>query len=124
MIAETSTEIVTRLQEARNIWFASVRPDGRPHLTPVWFVWHEAALYVCIDPEGVKGRNIQTNPRVALALEDGAHPVICEGTAGSVPQPWPPEVVAQFQHKYEWNITTDTKYRLLVKVTPQKWLSW
>jgi len=33
-------------------------------------------------------------------------------------------VVAQFQHKYEWNITTDTKYRLLVKVTPQKWLSW
>lgn len=124
MTTETSIEFTSRLQAARNIWFANVRPDGRPHLTPVWFVWHDAALYVCIEPEGVKGRNIQTNPQVALALEDGTHPIICEGTASPVSQPWPPEVVAQFQSKYDWNITTDKRYRLLVKVTPQKWLSW
>lgn len=114
----------TRLEAARNIWVASVRPDGRPHLTPVWFVWLGKKLYICIEPEGVKGRNIRGNPHVVLALEDGSTPVICEGIAASVPAPWPQEVVALFVQKYDWNITTETKYTQLVEVTPTKWLIW
>lgn len=35
-----------RLEEARNYWLATVRPDGHPHVTPVWGVWLDGALYV------------------------------------------------------------------------------
>ena len=60
-----------RLQSEGNIWVTTVRPDGRPHLTPVWFVWHAGKAYICISPDSVKARNLSRNPRVALALENG-----------------------------------------------------
>jgi hypothetical protein len=30
-----------RLSGERNVWIATVRPDGRPRLVPVWFSWVE-----------------------------------------------------------------------------------
>lgn len=116
--------VQSRLELENNIWLASVRPDGRPHLVPVWFVWHAGKLYVCIEPDSAKGRNIRQNPRVVLALEDGSSPVICEGLTALVPDPWPAAVIDIFQQKYDWDITSETRYTQLVEVTPAKWLAW
>jgi hypothetical protein len=91
---------------------------------PVWFAWHNQRLYACIEAGSVKARNIEQNPRVSLALENGSQPVICEGTAAFVSPPWPAPVVAIFKAKYNWDITTDGQYDTLVEVTPVKWLSW
>ncbi len=123
-MTDLSTKSQKRLESEHNIWLGSVRPDGRPHLVPVWFVWHAGKLYVCIEPDSVKGRNIRQDPRVVLALEDGSSPVICEGTAAPVPAPWPAAVIATFRQKYGWDIGTDTQYTQLVEVTPGKWLAW
>src|SRR5438309_991583 len=30
---------VEQLQQARNYWFCTTRPDGRPHAMPAWAVW-------------------------------------------------------------------------------------
>ena len=30
---------VERLESARNYWFGTTRPDGRPHAMPAWAVW-------------------------------------------------------------------------------------
>jgi PPOX class probable F420-dependent enzyme len=117
-------EAATKLETEKNIWVASVRPDGRPHLAPVWFAWHAGKLYVCTDPASVKARNIVQNPRVVLALEDGLHPVICEGTAAAVPVPWPAQVAAIFRIKYDWDISSEAQYTQLLEVTPTKWLTW
>ena len=119
-----SNEAQERLETAQNIWIASVRPDGRPHLTPVWFAWTGGKLYISIDPDSVKSKNIANNPRVALTLEDGLHPVICEGTAAPLVPPLPEEVLAVFLRKYEWDITQENQYHQVVEVTPQKWLAW
>jgi nitroimidazol reductase NimA-like FMN-containing flavoprotein (pyridoxamine 5'-phosphate oxidase superfamily) len=43
-----------RLETKANIWLASVRADGRPHLVPVWFAWCEDKLYICIQSKSVK----------------------------------------------------------------------
>jgi PPOX class probable F420-dependent enzyme len=119
-----SNEAQERLDAAQNIWIASVRPDGRPHLTPVWFAWAGGKLYVSIDPDSVKSKNIAHDPRVALSLEDGLHPVICEGTAAPLEPPWPEEVLAVFLRKYAWDITQENQYHQVVEVTPKKWLAW
>jgi len=37
MLTDTARQ---RLQSDANLWLATVRPDGRPHLAPVWFVFH------------------------------------------------------------------------------------
>ena len=32
------------LQDAELYWITTVRPDGRPHVTPLIGVWHDEAL--------------------------------------------------------------------------------
>jgi hypothetical protein len=119
-----SPKIQEKLAQAANIWFASVRLDGRPHLTPVWFVYDGRHLYVSIDPNSVKRRNLASNPHVSLALEDGSHPLICEGQAALIPPPYPLEIAGLFQKKYDWDIRTEGQYSQLVEITPRKWLAW
>ncbi len=117
-------EILARLAQEQTIWFATVRPDGRPHLAPVWFVWHNSKIYIGTDPQSVKVRNLRRNPRVALALEDGQHPLICEGQAAPVAPPWPQDLLDAFFQKYEWDLTQEEQYHNVWEVTPQKWLHW
>ncbi len=64
MAAEPNEEVIAKLESQQNIWFSSMRPDGRPHLAPVWFVWHAGKIYIGTDPKSVKSRNIRRNPRV------------------------------------------------------------
>jgi len=117
-------EALQKLESSQNIWFTSVRHNGRPHMAPVWFAWYREKLYVCIEAESVKGRNIAKNSYVVLALEDGSNPLICEGRAEPVTAPWPEAVIAIFQRKYDWDLTVEERYTQLVAVSPEKWLSW
>jgi len=123
-MSKLSSEIQQRLDTELNLWLATVRPDGRPHLTPVWFAWYEEKFYACIQAKSVKTDNIEQNPQVALSLEDGSHPIICEGMATFVAEPWSEAVAAIFRHKYDWDIFTDGEYDRLLEIAPVKWLSW
>lgn len=119
-----SAAAIEKLENGKNLWFASTRPDGRPHLTPVWFAYQGGLLYVCIEPEGVKGRNLSQNPHVTVALEDGLHPLICEGVARPIDKPWPKAVTDSYTQKYEWDILNETQYTRLFEISPRKWLEW
>lgn len=124
-MSEAPTEASrARLERERNLWIATVRAGGRPHMVPVWFVMEEGKLYVCIEPRSVKGRNLAVHSEVCVALEDGSHPVICEGRARALGKPWPPDVVAGFRSKYEWDILQEQRYTQLVEILPRKWLEW
>ncbi len=117
-------DTLNRLEVEKNIWVASARPDGRPHLVPVWFARYAEMLYICIDPTSVKAKNFLHNNRVALALEDGSSPLICEGEAAQIEPPWPGEVIQIFKQKYDWDVISDAQYTRLVAITPTKWLHW
>ena len=117
-------EALSRLASEQNIWFSSVRLDGRPHLAPVWFVAHAGRIYIGTDPGSVKSRNVRANPRVTLALEEGTHPVICEGLARVVDPPWGDALLAAFFQKYEWDLNKENQYNQVIEVTPVKWLTW
>lgn len=68
-----------RLIASRNYWIASTRPDGKPHVAPVWGVWFEGTLYFSSDPGARKARNLAANPAVVVHLESGDDVVIIEG---------------------------------------------
>ena len=67
------------LSSARNYWVATVRPDGRPHTTPVWGLWVDGAFFFGAGPDTRKARNLAENPYVAVHLESGDDVVILEG---------------------------------------------
>jgi hypothetical protein len=112
-----------KLAQGQNIWIATVRPDARPHLVPVWFVWHKSRFYLSVDPASVKAKNLRYNSMVSLALEEGSHPVICEGVA-RVLDVAPAGVPEAFQEKYDWAIEEESQYTALVEVIPSRWLAW
>jgi len=122
--ASPPAEKIPLLTSQANIWFSCARSDGRPHLTPVWFVWHAGKIYIGIDPMSVKSRALQRNPQAALALEDGSHPLICEGLAQIIEPPYEAELLTAFMQKYEWDMTSEKQFHQVVEVTPVKWLSW
>ncbi len=74
---------------ARNYWVATVRPDGRPHVMPVWGAWLDGKLYIEGSPETRRHRNILSNPNVVVHLEDGSRVVIIEGVAYEAGKPEP-----------------------------------
>jgi general stress protein 26 len=106
-----------RLESARNLWLATVRPDASPHLVPIWFVWWNDKAYLCTSLDSVKARNIRMNPRVVFALEDGDDPVLLEATARILAEP-PPEVVDAFLKKFEWDIRGDSTYNGVIELSP------
>ena len=108
-----------RLTTESNIWLATVRPNGTPHLAPIWFVWVEDKAYVCTSAESVKARNMQAQPIVSFSLENGNAPVVLEGRAHPI-ESVPPVVVDAFQRKYDWNIVTDTTYTQVIEIELMK----
>ena len=52
------------------VWLSTVRPDGGPHLVPIWFWWDGEAVLVFSKPGAQKVRNLRAHPSVMLALGD------------------------------------------------------
>ena len=73
------------LERAELYWLATVRADGRPHVTPLIGVVHEGAVHFCTGLAEQKGRNLEHNPQVALTTGTNTWAkgldVVVEGTA-------------------------------------------
>ena len=50
------------------VWLTSVRPDGRPHATPVVAAWHHDTVYFTTARREQKARNMSTNPHVLVTV--------------------------------------------------------
>ena len=74
MDAARSTLAATRIRRFLEtepvVWVSTVRPDGTPHLVPIWFWWDGEAMLVFSKPDAQKVRNLRANPSVMLALGD------------------------------------------------------
>jgi PPOX class probable F420-dependent enzyme len=68
----------------RTAKLASRRPDGRPHVAPIWFVLDANHLVFTTHRDSVKGKNLRQDSRVMLAVDDEQPPfafVLVEGFA-------------------------------------------
>ena len=63
---------------------STVRADGSPHVTPIWFVLDGDEVVFNTGSSSVKGRNLARDGRVALCVDDDRPPyafVILQGEA-------------------------------------------
>ena len=77
-----------QLADAQLSWLTTVRPDGRPHVTPLLGVWSGGELCFCTGPTEHKAKNLSQNANCILStgrndLEDGLD-VVAEGEAAVV----------------------------------------
>lgn len=53
---------------------ATVAPDGRPQVNPVWFIADGDRVNLSVKPETAKYRNMRANPAIAMSVLDPANP--------------------------------------------------
>jgi PPOX class probable F420-dependent enzyme len=68
-----------RLTRSHDYWLATVRPDGAPHVMPVWGVWREGALWWSSGRRSRKARNVEADPRASATTDHAQEPVVLEG---------------------------------------------
>jgi PPOX class probable F420-dependent enzyme len=97
-----------RLTVAHDYWCATVCPDGRPHVMPVWGVWLDARLWFSSGLRSRKARNLAAEPRCTLTTDDARNPVVVEGVAERVTDIAPiAAFVEAVNQKYDAGISAD-----------------
>lgn len=70
-----------RLTDSHDYWVATVRPDGRPHVMPVWGLWLDGALWFSSSRRSRKLLNLLERPDCVMTTDDPLDPVVLEGRA-------------------------------------------
>ena len=70
-ITMTDAELMRFLDEERVLTCASLGPNGRPHLMPLWYVRDGLALLTWTYGKSQKVKNLEREPRATLQIEAG-----------------------------------------------------
>ena len=61
--------------------FSTLRRDGSPHTTPIWYMYEDGKFVVNSSQDRVKVKNVKRDDRVALLIHEGYSYVLVEGRA-------------------------------------------
>ncbi|MGW5472963.1 pyridoxamine 5'-phosphate oxidase family protein [Streptomyces chartreusis] len=106
------------LDEAEVFWLSTVRPDGRPHVTPLLATWSLGGMCFTTGEQERKAHNLESNPHCVLTTGTNALTgvdVVIEGAASVVGERGEREqAVADFERRYGPHLTSPegTWYRL------------
>ena len=93
------------LAAPRHAIVAVLRDDGRPQLSPVWYLYEKDRLYFSVLVATAKYRQLRRDPRIALCV-DGGHPdarfVTLHGVAEIVEKesPWREDLAWRIVRRY------------------------
>ena len=112
------------IAQETSAWLITLRADGSPHTTPVWYVFYRDAFWIASAEKNVKIRNVLHDSRVSVALGNARAPVVAEGSAIIHSAQFPSEVVTAFAINYDcWNIRDlHDGQRVLMEISVTRWL--
>lgn len=117
----TASEVVELANSRVLTIAATVRPDGRPHLSPTDLVAVGGVFYLGVDEATARYRNLKANPAVTIMLADGSkRQAILEGNAKflDMTSGMAKKVLEAQKKKYGW--VTDA----LAEFQPVKAYTW
>ena len=121
------------VQKPRVARLATTRPDGAPHVAPVWFRYQDGDFLVLTDRGSQKHRNIERDARVSFCIDDDAppyHTVIVRGRARVEPSPEPAWRLALAVHYLgeergrRYIEENDSPDGVLVRIVPERVIGW
>ncbi len=127
---------IGRLLDAEPVvWLSTVRPDGTPHLVPIWFSWDGETVLIASKPQAKKVANLRANPRVMLALgepDEDFDVGLLEGIAEILEAPaadvLPPGHLRKYRDQMaEIGLSREEflrAYSLVIRVRPTRFLPW
>lgn len=67
----TPEELDDYLTSQRTVRLATADQEATPHVVPLWFVWHDGAMFMNSTLGNVTVRNLERNPVATAAVDDG-----------------------------------------------------
>jgi PPOX class probable F420-dependent enzyme len=115
-------------------WLVTVRHDGQPQSSPVWFLFDGDDIYIQSQPSAQKVRNIEANDRVSFHLNDdgtGSDIVTLDATAAIVTNP-DAQLFDRYLGKYEsameamgsTPVRLAQTYSTTIRLTPTRLHAW
>ena len=127
----------TFLRDERTCRVASVGGDGSPHVTPLWFVWDGASLWLTSIVRSQRWTDVQRDGRVIVIVDTGhdfmeLRGVEIKGRAevvGEVPRTGEPNAELEvperlFADKYAGGRVHHDGRHAWLRITPEKMVSW
>jgi hypothetical protein len=112
------TWAMERLTRSHNYLLTTVRPDGAPHVMPVWGIWLNNAWYFSTSMTSRKALNLEQNAHCVVCNDNVKEAVILEGTAQRLKDDdIPAQAFVDYKAKYGWDL--DPKLGPIWKVTPK-----
>jgi PPOX class probable F420-dependent enzyme len=110
---------------------ATVRKDGAPHVTPMWFVLDGDDIIFTTGENSAKGHHLRRDPRVAICVDEEKPLysfVIVEGTATlsddlDAMLPWTTRIAARYMgaaQAEEYGKRNAVAGEVLVRITPTR----
>ena len=95
------------LSKTKNYFLVTVRPNGQPHVMPIWGVWIDTAFYFSTGRNSVKAQNLKANSNCIVCPGGADEAVIVEGTAKKVVERKKLTRFAKlYFEKYKWDVST------------------
>jgi len=128
----TKGEMEEFLSEGHIARISTVRRDGSPHVTPVWFLWEDGEVIIITYRDSVKVKNIRRDNRVAIVVDtaDPGKGVIIEGEAGisgDNVREMTRKISAKYMKAEELDDYVESVLKtpmLVIRVSPKKIITW
>jgi PPOX class probable F420-dependent enzyme len=115
-------------------WLGTVRPDGRPHLVAIWFLWDGETILI-FSKKDQKIRNLQSNQQVIFALDDtkgGGEVIVIEGEASLLEPGSVTPALPAYEAKYASQLTRfgwtgesmGREYTEPIRITPKRFMGF
>jgi hypothetical protein len=136
-IAMAANELDAFLHEERTCRVATVGADGRPHNTPLWFVWDGSALWLNSIVKSQRWTDLIRNPQVSIIVDAGHDFGELRGAeligkveqVGEAPRTSTPDADLEepehlFGDKYVGGTFVSDGRHAWLKLSPEKIVSW
>tara|TARA_Y100001970_G_scaffold165119_1_gene201771 strand:- start:41077 stop:41553 length:477 start_codon:yes stop_codon:yes gene_type:complete len=135
-------EVNERLSARGYAHFASYRPDGMIHLTPIWYNWNGSQFRLTLGAGRIHLKNLALDPRCSILVDEdprvteglaaGAWAIMCRGNAELSQDP---DLIKEVTHAVlsktlgpkdadEYTVPIMAEGRTIVTITPKDWLTW
>jgi PPOX class probable F420-dependent enzyme len=132
---DSRVPVAERLARDAILWLGTTRPDGRPHVIPIWFAWDGAAISMYSKPHAQKVRNLEHNPSAMVALgepEEEMDVELIEGRAAVLASPTAELIAPAFFEKYAALMSASgltpevyvQTYSKAVEIRPTRLIGW
>jgi PPOX class probable F420-dependent enzyme len=129
----SKSELQAFLDQPRMAHLATSSRDGKPRVTPIWYIYENGLFYFSTRLGRLKGHHIMRNPSVSLSVANDEHPYVAVSVFGKAQivkkdrDKWMERLAKRYREpdvKSYLAHSTPQPDRVVMAIRPERVMSW